>query len=77
MRAERRREMYYRNPYDRDKDPKNWHRWNIGEEDGSRGMPPQGRSVAYKDGYNAGAYYRLLANAFGARERDAEKGHSR
>ncbi|RJQ33721.1 hypothetical protein C4568_03940 [Candidatus Parcubacteria bacterium] len=46
--------MYYTNPYDRETDHQNWHRWNIGEEDGSRQMEPRGKSVAYKDGYNAG-----------------------
>lgn len=52
--------MYYRNPYDRASDERNWHRWNIGEEDGSRNMPSRGKSIAYKDGYNAGRYHAAL-----------------
>ena len=50
----------YRNPYDKTSDHENWHRWNIGEEDGSRGMEPRGVSVAYKDGYNAGKCHLAL-----------------
>ncbi len=51
---------YYTNPYDREKEPENWRRWNIGEEDGSRNLQPRGRSVAYKDGFNAGTCNRQV-----------------
>lgn len=50
----------YTNPYDRGQETKNWMRWNVGEEDGSRGLAPRGKSVAYKDGYNAGVCNRQL-----------------
>ena len=50
----------YRNPHNRVQEPKNWWRWARGEEDGRRGEQPQGKSVAYKDGYNAGRTHRSL-----------------
>lgn len=53
----------YRNPYNRETDPENWRRWNVGEEDGSRGMPKRGTSVAYRNGYNFGVCHRALFNA--------------
>lgn len=71
--------MFYTNPYNRIRDYKNWMRWNVGEEDGSRGMLPRGESIAYKDGYNAGHYHRLLqlnAASF-AQTPGSGKGHSR
>ena len=54
---------YYHNPYDRNRDPKSWFRWGIGEEDGAGGMKPRGKSVAYKNGYNAGRYLFVLLNS--------------
>jgi hypothetical protein len=53
-------DWHYTNPYDRTKDLKNWMRWNVGEEHGSGGMQPVGKSVAYKSGYNVGRYHLLL-----------------
>ena len=47
-------DMYYTNPHDPVTDHKNWERWNIGEEDGSRGLKPRGKSAAYRHGYDMG-----------------------
>ncbi len=40
------------NPYPRD--TKNWTRWNVGLEDGSRGEARRGESDSYNEGWNVG-----------------------